>query len=173
MSKFITLLDAAYELAGLATSDDEINRWLDILEQNADVLFVSRVVNSAGSALPGGISYIAGREDWQISRARFDKWCADQGLIANASGEVPIEVPERKLKREALEQELQPIWATISRDLRDGASNGLSDAAKVPNEHGYWFVERAKAWAEKRGKLKEQRPGGVAGPFDMVMKNKP
>jgi hypothetical protein len=57
------------------------------------------------------------------------------------------------LKRAAFIAKLADEWKTVKADLNDASANGLSKAAKVPGQHGMWFVEKAREWARQRGKL--------------------
>lgn len=59
------------------------------------------------------------------------------------------------VKRGALIDRYRVRWPTIERDLRDAASNGLSGEARA-DKVGYWYEEDAKAWAERKGKLRPQ-----------------
>lgn len=63
------------------------------------------------------------------------------------------------MKRQALIDANRPRWDTIERDLRDGAENGLSAAAKG-DKHAFWWEGSALKWAEENGKL--QAPAGLA-----------
>lgn len=67
----------------------------------------------------------------------------------------------RALKKAALIAELMKEWPTIESDLKDGARNGL-DAARVPDRAGWYHVEKARQWADGRGKL-QKAPGILAG----------
>ena len=61
--------------------------------------------------------------------------------------------PEFTKKRDALINDHIYEWQSIKGDLNDASANGLSKSAKVPGQHGMWFVERARTWATERGKL--------------------
>jgi len=65
--------------------------------------------------------------------------------------------PEFMKKRDALIKDHTHEWPSIKGDLSDASDNGLSRAAKVPGQHGMWFVERARVWARERGKLSEPK----------------
>ncbi len=70
---------------------------------------------------------------------------------------------EVKLKRAAFIKAHAHEWPTIAADLSDASDNGLSKAARVPDQHGMWFVERAKTWARERGKLPGSKPPATKG----------
>lgn len=57
-------------------------------------------------------------------------------------------------KRDALIEELEPIWPTIRQDLSDASrpSSGLSAAARS-EKYGFWRVFPALEWASQRGKI--------------------
>lgn len=77
---------------------------------------------------------------------------AEQTLAAAPAdpvGKAPAEKP-RVLKKSALVQELQGEWPTIGEDLSEASRNGLN-AAKAEG-HGNWDVQKAREWAEKKGK---------------------
>lgn len=64
----------------------------------------------------------------------------------------PAAPAERILKRKVLIAQLKHEWETIDSDLREASRNGLTEQASAGN--GCWYVDRARAWAETRGKLK-------------------
>lgn len=73
---------------------------------------------------------------------------------AAAPAEPAMTAPAEKrrvLKKTALVQKLLGEWPTIEQDLSEASRNGLN-AAKAEG-HGNWDVDRAKAWAESKGKL--------------------
>lgn len=57
----------------------------------------------------------------------------------------------RVFKKKALIHELQGEWPTIEQDLSEASRNGL-DAAKAEG-HGNWDAQKARDWAESKGKL--------------------
>ena len=63
--------------------------------------------------------------------------------------------PPRILKQLALVAELEHVWPTIAKDLKDASRNGLTRDAKMDNG---WDVNAARAWADRKGKLKSQTP---------------
>lgn len=63
----------------------------------------------------------------------------------------------RHMKRNALIDANRSRWKSIERDLKDGAENGLSAAAKS-DRHSFWWEDSALQWAEENGKL--QAPAG-------------
>ena len=74
------------------------------------------------------------------------------------SGSRPLAtVRELMKKRAALIKAHLHEWRDIESDLNDASDNGLSSAAKVPKHHGMWYVERAREWANERGKLTESK----------------
>jgi hypothetical protein len=75
---------------------------------------------------------------------------AAPALSADPVGQAPAG-ERRVLKKNVLVQELEGEWPTIKEDLSEASRNGLN-AAKAEG-HGNWDVDRAKAWAESKGKL--------------------
>ena len=65
----------------------------------------------------------------------------------------------RHMRRQALIDANRPRWDTIERDLKDGAENGLSAAARS-DKHAFWWEGSALKWAEENGKLRA--PAGQA-----------
>ncbi|MDD2713446.1 MAG: hypothetical protein PHU77_11075 [Simplicispira sp.] len=61
------------------------------------------------------------------------------------------------MKRKALVAALEHEWPTIEADLREASRNGLKDAAAT-GVHGDWHVEKTRAWALQKGKLKQAAP---------------
>ncbi|MDI1260248.1 hypothetical protein [Aquabacterium sp.] len=60
---------------------------------------------------------------------------------------------DRRIKRNALIEANRSRWATVERDLKDAAKNGLSGCAKADGK-GWWWEGAAVRWAEDRGKFK-------------------
>lgn len=136
---------------------------------------------SADKGLAGAIKYM--REYWgQSSAPGAGKWMGQHVLDplavrvdvahllwgygrrvdvaertqAAAPAELVKEAPAEKrqiLKKTALVQELQGEWPTIKEDLSEASRNGLN-AAKAEG-HGFWDVQKARDWAESKGKLKK------------------
>lgn len=64
----------------------------------------------------------------------------------------------RKVKRAALIADNVRRWPTIERDLKDAATNGLSEAAK-DGAVGWWWEGSAVEWARARAKVQDIAPG--------------
>jgi hypothetical protein len=139
-------------------------------------------VSSADKGLVGAIKYT--REYWgESAEPGAGKWMGQQVLdplairmdVANllwdygrrvdateqpqatAPAELVKEAPAEKrrvFKKNALVHELQGEWPTIEQDLSEASRNGLKNAAKA-QEHGNWDVQKARDWAESKGKLKK------------------
>ncbi|HMN20194.1 MAG TPA: hypothetical protein PKA16_02255 [Ottowia sp.] len=58
-------------------------------------------------------------------------------------------------KRAALVARLEHEWPTIEADLNEASRNGLGKAARA-GTRGFWRVEKAREWAQQRGKLRQQ-----------------
>lgn len=58
------------------------------------------------------------------------------------------------MKKSALIAELEHEWPTIEADLSEASRNGLNEA-RAPL-HGQWYPDKARAWAKRQGKLREQ-----------------
>lgn len=71
----------------------------------------------------------------------------------------------RRVKRAALIADNVRRWPTIERDLKDAATNGLSDAAKDGAAVGWWWEGSAIEWARARAKVQDVAPGlaGMTG----------
>lgn len=84
-------------------------------------------------------------------------WTFPSGFPAAEAQDVKRHPRDRgeMVKRGALIDRYRVRWPTIERDLRDAASNGLSAEARA-DKMGYWHEEAAKAWAERKGKLRPQ-----------------
>ncbi len=54
------------------------------------------------------------------------------------------------MKQRALVESLRHEWRTIEADINNASRNGLSEAARI---RGGWDAERARQWAESKGKL--------------------
>jgi hypothetical protein len=64
-----------------------------------------------------------------------------------------------RIKRAALIAKYEREWPAIEDDLRHSNENGLQQAAKIPNEHGYWNEPAVVRWGSERGKLPvKQKP---------------
>lgn len=85
-----------------------------------------------------------------------------------ASSGTTQQPPEEVRKRNALINELVREWPSIERDLRDASRSPELQAAKVPDKHGYWFLERVKKWGRANGKLATVR-GVKAAHLDNVV----
>lgn len=72
--------------------------------------------------------------------------------IINSKMPEPVQHEKAVVKRCALIERHIRRWPSIERDLRDGAENGLSAAARAESR-GWWDEEAALRWAEARGKL--------------------
>jgi hypothetical protein len=89
----------------------------------------------------------------------IDRWAETQPHLAGVEPLLNIiqrdtaTVTASVLKRDTLISTHVHEWPTIERDLKDANTNGLGKAAKVPDQHGMWFVEKARIWAIQRGKL--------------------
>ncbi len=68
----------------------------------------------------------------------------------------------RRVKRAALICDNLRRWPSIERDLKDAASNGLSEAAK-DSAVGWWWEGSAIAWARARAKMQDTASHGLAG----------
>lgn len=93
---------------------------------------------------------------------------AQQSHVAAQSPATPAPSPTEPtptiLKKKALITQLEHEWPSIEADLKDATRNGLKDAAAT-GVHGEWFAEPARAWAQRKGKLKQAAP---AHPLDNV-----
>ncbi len=71
----------------------------------------------------------------------------------------------RRVKRSALIADNVRRWPTIERDLKDAATNGLSEAAKDGAAVGWWWEGSAVDWARARAKVQDVAPGlaGMTG----------
>jgi len=110
--------------------------------------------------------------DWAVQQCGFknEKLPATFGTSEKADPPAHVATPaEEQMKRKAVVRKLERDWPTIDRDLRDASRSSELRAAKVPNKHGYWYVERLKAWARANGKITTVQgegtipPQGVAG----------
>ena len=61
------------------------------------------------------------------------------------------------MKRKALIAAFEHEWPTIRADLSEATRNGLK-AAAATGVHSEWSVEPARAWAQRKGKLKQAAP---------------
>ena len=73
------------------------------------------------------------------------------------------------MKKKALIAQLEHEWPSIEADLKDATRNGLKDAAAA-GVHGEWRIEPARAWAQRKGKLKQAAP---AHSLANVWRNRP
>lgn len=73
----------------------------------------------------------------------------------------------RRVKRAALIADNVSRWPTIERDLKDAATNGLSEAAKDGAAVGWWWEGRAIEWARARAKVQGISPV-LAGVTSMI-----
>lgn len=98
---------------------------------------------------------------------------AQQSHVAAQSPATPAPSPAEPtptiLKKKALIAHLEHEWPSIEADLKDATRNGLKDAAAT-GVHGEWFVEPARAWAQRKGKLKQAAP---AHPLANVWRTRP
>lgn len=69
----------------------------------------------------------------------------------------PVEPPLTVMKRNALIAALEYEWPSIKADLSEATRNELKGAAGT-GKHGEWYVEPARAWAQRKGKLKQAAP---------------
>lgn len=61
------------------------------------------------------------------------------------------ERPQRK--RQALIDHFVRYWPSIDQDLRNACRIPALQAAKVPNRHGYWFLDAVEKYGLENGKL--------------------
>jgi hypothetical protein len=92
----------------------------------------------------------------------------------NARGsmtEQPAPDRGRRVKRAALIEDNVRRWPTIERDLKDAATNGLSEAAKDGAAVGWWWEGSAVEWARARAKVQGVAPGlaGMPGTIHRLM----
>ena len=73
------------------------------------------------------------------------------------------------MKKNAMVAQLKHEWPSIEADLKDATRNELKNEAAT-GAHGKWFVEPARAWAQRKGKLKQAAP---AHPLDNVWRTRP
>lgn len=73
-------------------------------------------------------------------------------MIDRASADLTAKAGVR-IKRNALIAKYERKWPSIEDDLRHSNENGLRQAAKIPNEHGYWNEPAVVHWGSERGKL--------------------
>ncbi len=84
---------------------------------------------------------------------------AVEGSPIVVAGDTAVYAQIVRIKRAALITRYQREWPAIEDDLRHSNENGLRDAAKLPNQHGYWNEAAVVRWAEERGKLlMKQKP---------------
>ena len=81
----------------------------------------------------------------------------------------PAEPTPTIMKKKALIAQLEHEWPSIEADLKEATRNGLKDAAAA-GVHGEWRIEPARAWAQRKGKLKQAAP---AHPLANVWRNRP
>jgi hypothetical protein len=79
------------------------------------------------------------------------------GAESNAEP-LPVGDRGRLLKREALIADNVRRWPSVARDLKDCAVNGLREAARDKQSHGYWWEGSALEWAKARGKVQSITP---------------
>lgn len=104
--------------------------------------------------------------DYFLTRKQFLKFCkrlaievADTSTPDAAPPEERVQPAEpaaepEMLKRSALIARFDRQWKTISADLSDAKRNGLKEEAAT-KRHGYWYVDKAVAWAKVRGKINQ------------------
>lgn len=118
---------------------NELQRWIDVMEISAAYRF-------------DGVEPASTLSDVEPAENKI----AEAG--ATPTSEETTNAIKREglpLKRVALIQKHAKEWKTIEADLQHASENGLSKAAKAP-PHGYWFEERALAWARQRGGIAAQ-----------------
>jgi hypothetical protein len=159
---FFTLHEAAQVLAdsrpGELSPAEHVEQW-----RKAHRAGTLRVHKGSGRYPLGRGEGVNASRDLLEAQA-FDEWLrASVGygfpVVAPAAKGASFKAQARdrgpKVKRNALIDQNRPQWPSVERDLRDGSSNGLSDDARA-DEWGWWYEGDAKAWAEKRGKIKAQ-----------------
>ncbi len=100
------------------------------------------------------------RPQGQAPSALVAAWFAAHGVPADAAPQeppqaAPAEASADIAKRTALVARLQHEWPTIEADLNEASRNGLRDAARA-GTHGFWRVDKAREWAQQRGKLRQK-----------------
>lgn len=74
----------------------------------------------------------------------------DEGEFLTADGN------EKPIKKKALVVRLKGEWPNIEARLSEQSRNGLKAAAHA-GKHGYWYLEKARAWALKEGDILEKK----------------
>lgn len=91
MNAFISLADAAERLAGANADSDALASWASLLASQAEQFNIVKSKVSHADVLPGGVSFIASQDEWQIPVFKFDAWCRENGLGATAFGATETE----------------------------------------------------------------------------------
>jgi len=69
-------------------------------------------------------------------------------------------------KKKALIDELIQEWPSIEKQISEAPRNGLNEAAHT-EKHGYWDIEKARAWAKTNGYLK--KPSATASQLNTLL----
>ena len=134
-------------------------------------------IHQGGSRFPLEVGETI-REFWDtVSSTELDAWLrasagygfphatSSASTARTAATNEPMPDRGRRVKRAALIADNRRRWPTIERDLKDAATNGLSEVAKDVGPVGWWWEGSAIEWARGRAKLQESAPGlaGTAG----------
>lgn len=141
MKSFISLAEAAGQLAGEAANEADIEAWASLLEQQAEQLLVVKTSSTHRNAIPGGISFLLGRDQWQIPRAAFNAWCKANGMLAEtqssniqAAFDTP-EPPPQTSYRIPLFKRLEPVNPWRGGRITETDVLGLPEAAAMASKH--------------------------------------
>lgn len=109
---------------------------------------------------------VADLDDWLLKHQTTGHGfpVADSASLPTTAARAPVSQepgPDRgrRVKRAALIADNSRRWPTIERDLKDAATNGLSEAAKDRAAFGWWWEGSAIEWARARAKVQGIAPG--------------
>lgn len=101
------------------------------------------------------------RQQGQAPSGLIRAWFTACGVQARSAQQEPTQAaptPDASAdiaKRAALVARLEHEWPTIEADLNEASRNGLREAAHA-GKLGFWRVDKAREWAQQRGKLRQQ-----------------
>lgn len=179
---WFTPLEAAHVIARLWPESDE---W-DILRRLLDASAARGVVRAyhAAHRLELRAADKVREAMDLLKREELDAWLSNSGYGFPGAEGVNPPTPDigasvtrepapdrgRRVKRAALIADNVRRWPTIERDLKDAATNGLSEAAKDGAAVGWWWEGSAIEWARARAKVQDVAPGlaGMTGTIHRV-----